>query len=124
MTFELAEVAVTRNSFAAILDRIARLAMPPPVVVGRMPAKDLAVAAGKDGSLGKSRRVTSAALRQGSLSEHDSSHANQETWAAGEKMEKNPPRARRGGGRVLLQSWLLRAWIGLGLSPFGKCRLI
>jgi hypothetical protein len=32
VTFQLAEVAVTRNLFAAILDRIARLAMPPPVV--------------------------------------------------------------------------------------------
>ena len=31
VTFQLAEVAVTRNLFAAILDRIARLAMPPPV---------------------------------------------------------------------------------------------
>ncbi len=30
--FQLAEVAVTRNLFAAILDRIARLAMPPPQV--------------------------------------------------------------------------------------------
>ena len=38
VTFQLAEVAVTRNLFAAILDRIARLALPPPVVVGRMPA--------------------------------------------------------------------------------------
>ncbi len=38
VTFQLAEVAVTRNWFAAILDRIARLAMPPPVVAGRMPA--------------------------------------------------------------------------------------
>jgi hypothetical protein len=28
----LAEVAVTRNLFATILDRIARLAIPPPVV--------------------------------------------------------------------------------------------
>ena len=37
VTFQLAEVAVTRNLFAAILDRIARLALPPPVV-GRMPA--------------------------------------------------------------------------------------
>jgi hypothetical protein len=36
--FQMAEVAVTRNLFAAILDRIAQLAMPPPVVVGRMPA--------------------------------------------------------------------------------------
>jgi Transposase DDE domain group 1 len=32
VTFQLAEVAVTRNLFAAILDRIARLAMPPPAV--------------------------------------------------------------------------------------------
>ena len=38
VTFQLAEVAVTRNLFAAILDRIARLAMPPPVVAGQMPA--------------------------------------------------------------------------------------
>ena len=38
VTFQLAEVAVTRNLFAAILDRITRLAIPPPVVVGRMPA--------------------------------------------------------------------------------------
>jgi hypothetical protein len=38
VTFQLAEVAVTRNLFAAILDRITRLALPPPVVVGRMPA--------------------------------------------------------------------------------------
>jgi len=37
VTFQLAEVAVTRNLFAAILERIARLALPPPVVVGRMP---------------------------------------------------------------------------------------
>ena len=35
---KLAEVAVTRNLFAAILARIARLAMPPPVVVSGMPA--------------------------------------------------------------------------------------
>ena len=32
VTFQLAEVAVTRNWFAAILARIARLAIPPPVV--------------------------------------------------------------------------------------------
>ena len=37
VTFQLAEVAVTRNLFAKIIDRIARLALPPPVV-GRMPA--------------------------------------------------------------------------------------
>ena len=34
VTFQFAEVAVTRNLFAAILDRIARLALPPPVVSG------------------------------------------------------------------------------------------
>ena len=38
VTFQLAEVAVTRNLFAAILDRIARLAIPPPVLVCGMPA--------------------------------------------------------------------------------------
>ncbi len=32
VTFQLAEVAVTRDLFAAILDRIARLAIPPPPV--------------------------------------------------------------------------------------------
>jgi hypothetical protein len=32
VTFQLAEVAVTRNLFAAILDRIERLAPPPPVI--------------------------------------------------------------------------------------------
>jgi hypothetical protein len=32
--FQLAEVAVTRNLFAAILDRIERLALPPPLVAG------------------------------------------------------------------------------------------
>jgi hypothetical protein len=37
VTFQLAEVAVTRNLFAAILNRIARLALPPPAV-DRMPA--------------------------------------------------------------------------------------
>ncbi len=31
VTFQLAEGAVTRNLFGAILDRIARLAMPPPI---------------------------------------------------------------------------------------------
>jgi len=31
VTFQLAEVAVTRNLFAAILIRIAQLAIPPPV---------------------------------------------------------------------------------------------
>jgi hypothetical protein len=36
VTFQLAEVAVTRNLFVAILNRIARLAMPPPVVAGPM----------------------------------------------------------------------------------------
>ena len=32
VTFQLAEVTVTRDLFAAILDRIARLAIPPPPV--------------------------------------------------------------------------------------------
>jgi hypothetical protein len=32
VTFQLAEVAVTRHLFAVILSRIARLAIPPPVV--------------------------------------------------------------------------------------------
>ena len=32
--FQLAEVAVTRNLFVAILDRITRLAIPPPIVAG------------------------------------------------------------------------------------------
>jgi hypothetical protein len=32
--FQLAEVAVTRNLFVAILNRIARLAIPPPIVTG------------------------------------------------------------------------------------------
>lgn len=36
VTFQLAEVAVTRNLFAAILDRIERLALPPPDINGRM----------------------------------------------------------------------------------------
>ena len=34
VAFQLAEVAVTRNLFAEILDRIERLALPPPVVAG------------------------------------------------------------------------------------------
>jgi len=34
VTFQLAEVAVTRNLFAAVLGRIERLALPPPVVAG------------------------------------------------------------------------------------------
>ena len=34
VTFQLAEVAVTRDLFAAILDRIARLAIPPPLAAG------------------------------------------------------------------------------------------
>ena len=34
VTFQLAEVAVTRRLFAAILNRIERLALPPPVVDG------------------------------------------------------------------------------------------
>jgi hypothetical protein len=38
VTFQLAQGSVTRNLFTAILNRIARLAMPPPVVVDRMPA--------------------------------------------------------------------------------------
>jgi hypothetical protein len=37
-TFQLAEVAVTRNLFAAILDRIVQLAIPPPILVGGMRA--------------------------------------------------------------------------------------
>jgi hypothetical protein len=36
----------------------------------------------------ESSRVTSAALRQGSLSEHGSGHANQETGAAGKKWRR------------------------------------
>ena len=34
VTFRLAEVAVTRDLFAALLDRIARLAIPPPLLAG------------------------------------------------------------------------------------------
>jgi hypothetical protein len=47
LTFQRVEIGVPRNLFAAILDRIARLAMPPPVAVGRMPASDLVVTTGK-----------------------------------------------------------------------------
>jgi len=36
-TFQLAEVAVTRNLFAAVLNRIAQPAIPPPVLVCGMP---------------------------------------------------------------------------------------
>ena len=36
VTFQLAEVAVTRGLFAAILDRIERLALPPPDTHARM----------------------------------------------------------------------------------------
>ena len=36
VTFQLAEVAVTRKLFAAIFERIEQLALPPPVVAGRM----------------------------------------------------------------------------------------
>ena len=38
VTFQLAEVAVTRNLFATILDRIEQLALPSPVVAGRVHA--------------------------------------------------------------------------------------
>ena len=34
VTFQLVEVAVTRKLFVAILNRIARLAIPPPIVTG------------------------------------------------------------------------------------------
>jgi len=34
VTFQLAEVAVTRKLFAAILDRIQRLSIPPPIAAG------------------------------------------------------------------------------------------
>ena len=34
VTFQLAEVAVTRILFAAILNRIERLGLPPPIVAG------------------------------------------------------------------------------------------
>ncbi len=34
VTFQLAEVAITRKLFAAILDRIERLALPPPAIHG------------------------------------------------------------------------------------------
>jgi hypothetical protein len=34
VTFQLSEVAITRKLFAAILDRIERLALPPPIVTG------------------------------------------------------------------------------------------
>ena len=33
VTFQLAEVAVSQNLFAAILDRITRLAIPPPMIM-------------------------------------------------------------------------------------------
>jgi len=36
VTFQLAEAAITRKLFAAILDRIERLALPPPDINGRM----------------------------------------------------------------------------------------
>lgn len=40
VTFQLAEVAIARNLFATILDRIARLTIPPPVLVFGMPASE------------------------------------------------------------------------------------
>jgi hypothetical protein len=43
-------------------------------------------------------RITSAARRQSSLLEHDSSHLDHEAGAAGRKTEKNSLRARRAPG--------------------------
>jgi hypothetical protein len=43
VTFQLAEVAVTRELFAAILDRIAQLALPPPLVAARASGADRVV---------------------------------------------------------------------------------
>jgi len=56
VTFQLAEVAVTRNLFAAILTTIAQLALPPPVVVGRMPAENAAAFGKRFGLRGQSAR--------------------------------------------------------------------
>jgi thiol-disulfide isomerase/thioredoxin len=55
-----------------------------------------------------------------SSSEHDSSHPSQETGPAGGKRKKHC--APDAGRRELLQSWLLRAWIGYRLRPNGKRR--
>lgn len=60
VTFPLTEVAVRRNLLGAILNRIARLAIPRPVVLGRMPAKDLVGVAKKVWSPAENPRVTGA----------------------------------------------------------------
>jgi hypothetical protein len=89
--------------------------------------------AGKGWSHRKNSRVTSAARRQTSLSEHDSSHANQETGAAGKKARKNHFVVDARGRRVVTivaiarldpfqakPIWKMSGWIVVGGSLMHK----
>ena len=100
VTFQLAEVAVTRNLFAAILDRIARLALPPPVVWPDACVERHGGAEKASDSRGQSAHCRCRSPEK-HLVGHGSGRGNSETGAVGEKMEKNSLGARRGGGRVV-----------------------
>jgi len=90
VTFHLAEVAVTRNLFAAILNRIARLAIPPPLVARN--------AASEEGESAPTRRTTPENHPNGAFPRLE----NRPRWARAEIMPKLSPRARRKvGGRVV-----------------------
>ena len=122
MTVQLVEVAVTRTLFAAILARNARLAIPPPVVVGRIPAQERRNA-GKTLDSGESPRATSAAVPKTTLGGMIPAERTTEPEPSGKKWRKLHCVLDAGRRGALLQSWLLRAWIGSRLSPPGKCRL-
>jgi hypothetical protein len=98
-SIQLAYESITRNLFAAIPNRIVGWRCRRRLLAAYL--RWSVVMAEKCWSQGASPSVTSAARRQSSVSEHGSSHANQETRAVEGKADKNSLRASRGGARVV-----------------------
>jgi DDE family transposase len=95
VTFQLAEAAVTRDLFAAILDRIARLAIPPPLVAGR-PATSGCGGQKCDKPRRKSAPTLCQALENGPNGPFPRPR-NHPHRARADEMSKLSGRARRGG---------------------------
>jgi hypothetical protein len=117
VTFQLAEVAVPRVLFAAILQWIKRLAMPPPSV-----ARTFASHGGSGTGLTNWEKPRSAT---GQSSLRSPSRVVAKDFRANENGCR-PPRTRgdaRHGGGGLVRWMNKRAWVSSRLTANGKCRI-
>ena len=120
VTFQLAEVAVTRNLFAAILKRIAEAGLE--AVAGRGACLLTGSSGGKRGFQREgSARTRRWPLENAPVGPVPCSRSRPNRTGHG-KTSKNP-HALAAGGRIVIKWAASRAWSGSRLNPNGKCRI-